>query len=170
MRWSGVAVCGLFFAGITSLGCAPGAPASADQSRSPEPVVVAALDAANEAFSAAWLAGDVDGILAAYTDDAVLHPPAGGVLTTADARRGLWASIGESDRVGHRIEPTLRHSLGEGLVLEMGRWHSSIRTDGESPWLSGCYSVVWRQDAGQWRMKYDGWTAPNEASWACRPR
>lgn len=132
--------------------------------------VSSALDAANEAFSAAWLAGDVEAILASYDDDAVLHPPAGGVLATPDARQGLWASIGESDRVGHRIESFLRQPLGAGLVLEMGRWHSSVRTDGEAPWVSGCYTVVWRESATGWHMKYDGWTAPNDASWACRPR
>jgi ketosteroid isomerase-like protein len=131
---------------------------------------VAALDAANSAFSDAWVAGDVDALLAAYTDDAVLHPPAGGVLTTPDARKGLWASIVNTERIGHRIEPTVRQTLGPGLVLEMGRWHSSVMTDGQAPWSTGCYSVVWREDVGQWRMKYDAWTAPNDASWACRPR
>jgi ketosteroid isomerase-like protein len=130
----------------------------------------ASLEAANAAFSAAWLAGDVDAIMDAYTDAAVVHPPAGGVLTTPEQIRGVWAPIVNWERAGHRLEPTLRRPLASGLVLEMGRWHSSRNVDGEAAWASGCYTVVWRREGDAWRMEYDGWTAPNDASWACRPR
>ena len=130
------------------------------------------LDAANAAFSTAWLAGDVDALVAAYAPDAVVHPPAGGVLTTSEQIRGVWAPIANQNRAGHRLEPTLRRRLsGEDEVLEMGRWHSA-RADaaGDAQWLSGCYTVIWRKDGVGWRMRYDSWTAPNDASWACRPR
>lgn len=69
-----------------------------------------ALDAANAAFSAAWVAGDVDALMDAYTPDAVVHPPAGGVLTLPESIRPVWAAIVEWRRVGHRLEPTLRQS------------------------------------------------------------
>lgn len=130
-----------------------------------------ALDLANAEFSAAWVAGDIDTLLAAYTDDAIVHPPAGGVLTTPEQIRGVWAPIVNYERIDHRLEPTLRRPLGDDRVLEMGRWHSA-RTNGagQSPWQSGCYTVIWRNEAGRWRMQYDAWTAPNDASWACRPR
>lgn len=132
--------------------------------------VATELDAANAAFSAAWVAGDVDALLDAYTADAVVHPPAGGVLTSRDAIRPVWAPIADWERVGHRLEPTLRRTLESGEVLEMGRWHSSRTVEGQSPWLSGCYTVIWRRTNGRWRMAYDSWTAANDASWACRPR
>jgi ketosteroid isomerase-like protein len=133
--------------------------------------VASELDAANAAFSAAWTAGDVDALVGSYTQVAVVHPPAGGVLTTREQIRGVWAPIVNWQRVGHRLEPTLRWALEPGLVLEMGRWHSSRTVDGQSPWLSGCYTVIWRRGGdGRWRMDYDAWTAANENSWACRPR
>jgi ketosteroid isomerase-like protein len=135
--------------------------------------ICAALDAANAAFSAAWMRGDVDAVVAAYTAHPVLHPPAGGVLTSPSAVRGVWAGITRLQRVGHRLEPLLRRPLGTDRVLEVGRWHSATRNaEGEAPWSSGCYSVVWERDAadGRWRMSYDGWTAPNPNDWACRPR
>lgn len=133
--------------------------------------IASELDAANAAFSAAWEAGNVDAILDSYTEAAVVHPPAGGVLTTRDQIRGVWAPIGRWQRVGHRLEPTLRWAMDEGLILEMGRWHSSRTVDGQSPWLSGCYTVIWRRGGDErWRMDYDAWTAPNEHDWACRPR
>lgn len=149
--------------------------ASIDASRIAQPgvsaVTAAELDAANVAFSAAWLAGDVDVLVSAYTEDAVVHPPAGGVLTTPEQIRTVWAPIVNWRRVGHRLEPTLRQGLRGGEILEMGRWHSARENDaGEAPWASGCYTVIWRSDGGRWRMKYDAWTAANDASWACRPR
>jgi ketosteroid isomerase-like protein len=129
------------------------------------------LDAANTGFSAAWLAGDIEAIMAAYTQDAVVHPPAGGVLTTREQVRGVWAPIASWNRAGHRLEPTLRQRLSGGEVLEMGRWHSARLDDsGAATWVSGCYTVIWREDGGHWRMRYDSWTAPNDESWACRPR
>lgn len=144
--------------------------ACAAPQRGADDVPAEALDAANAAFSAAWVAGDIDALVNAYTEDAVVHPPAGGVLTTREQVRGLWAPIATQQRVGHRLEPTLRRLLGDGRVLEMGRWHSSRVDDGQSPWRSGCYTVIWRRDDGRWRMEYDAWTGVNENSWACRPR
>jgi ketosteroid isomerase-like protein len=135
------------------------------------PSTISALDDANAAFSAAWMAGDVDALMAAYADDAVVHPPAGGVLTTPAQIRTVWAPIANWRRVGHRLEPTLRQPLGGGDVLEMGRWHSARANEaGEAPWISGCYTVIWRNQGGRWRMRYDSWTAANENDWACRPR
>jgi ketosteroid isomerase-like protein len=135
-------------------------------------VVVAELDAANVAFSAAWVAGNIDGLANAYTPDAIVHPPAGGVLTTPEQIRALWAPIANQSRVGHRLEPTLRQRLNsEDEVLEMGRWHTARTNEaGEAPWVSGCYTVIWRKDGVGWRMRYDSWTAPNAHDWACRPR
>jgi len=150
------------------LGCAAATP---QREAALSPSDAAGIDAANAAFSAAWVSGDVEGLLDAYTPDAVVHPPAGGVLTSRESIRPVWAAITNWQRVGHRLEPTLRQSLSGGEVLEMGRWHSARRNDaGEAPWVSGCYTVIWRRDAGVWRMKYDAWTNANEASWACRPR
>jgi ketosteroid isomerase-like protein len=146
--------------------------ADAPLSRAPVSVeITAELDAANAAFSAAWLAGDVDAILGSYTQVAIVHPPAGGVLTTREQIRGVWAPIANWQRVGHRLEPTLRWALEPGLILEMGRWHSSRTVNGQSPWLSGCYTVIWRRGGnGRWRMDYDAWSVANDQSWACRPR
>jgi ketosteroid isomerase-like protein len=133
----------------------------------------AELDAANSAFSAAWVAGDIDTLVAAYPSDAVVHPPAGGVLTTTAQIRNLWAPIVNQSRGGHRLEPTMRQRLeSDDEILEMGRWHTARANEaGEAPWVSGCYTVIWRREGdGHWRMRYDSWTAPNDHDWACRPR
>ncbi len=157
------------------VGCASTAQAQSERVavvRAPVDVETAtALDAANAAFSAAWIAGDIEALLAAYSEVAVVHPPAGGILTTPEQIRGVWTPILNQQRVGHRLEPTLRWRQDDGVVLEMGRWHVSRTVDGQSPWSSGCYTIIWRRGGDQrWRMDYDAWTAPNEHDWACRPR
>ena len=132
----------------------------------------AALDAANAAFSAAWVRGDGETLVAAYVPDAILHPPAGGVRVGTAAVRSIWGSSGPG-RLGHRLEPLLRRSLAEGMVLEMGRWHSrrATDTDPDPPWVWGCYTVIWRRDPGApWRMYYDAWSVPHTEEWACQPR
>ncbi len=131
-----------------------------------------ALDAANRAFSAAYLRSDSAALAEAYTEDAVLHPPAGGVLVGRALIGRYWGPT-RASRIGHRIEAMLRHDLGAGHVLEVGRWHSrSLTAEGaEGPWLWGCYTVVWKRGAdGRWRMHFDGWSAPHDEEWACRPR
>lgn len=132
----------------------------------------AALDAANSAFSAAWVRGDSAALVQAYTRTGIVHPPAGGVLV-GSARLGRYWGPSPGDRVGHRIEPSLRRPLGAGHVLEVGRWHSRRRdADGVvGPWLWGCYTVVWELGVDErWRMLFDTWSEPHEEEWACRPR
>ncbi len=131
-----------------------------------------ALDAANAGFSAAVMAGDTAAIPAMYTADAVLHPPAGGVLVGTGRVRAFWAGIAAGNTVGHRLEANYRERLASDVVLEIGRWHSQGRRDGVAgEWSSGCYTVIWQRGGdGRWRLRYDGWTNPITADWACVPR
>lgn len=136
------------------------------------PATAAALDAANAAFSRAYMAGEAETVIAAYTEDAILHPPAGGVLVGAAGVRGYWGPIANRRSAGHRLEANLRRHLAPDVVLEMGRWHSQSLRDGEpQPWSTGCYTVIWRRGTdGGWRLEFDTWTGVIEADWACRPR
>jgi uncharacterized protein (TIGR02246 family) len=131
-----------------------------------------ALDAANAAFSRAYVAGDAEAVIGSYTADAVLHPPAGGLLVGAQRVREYWGPIADRPSAGHRLEANLRRHLAPDVVLEVGRWHSQSLRDGEpQPWSTDCYTVIWRRGGdGAWRLEFDTWTGPIEADWACRPR
>lgn len=130
------------------------------------------LDAANQAFSAAFVAGDSATMAASYTEDAVLHLPTGAVVSGEGRARRFWRPRAGA-KLGHLLEPTHRQMLADSVVLELGRWHDRPRRDSEadSPWSSGCYTVIWRQGPdGRWPMAYDGWTVPNDDPALCRPR
>lgn len=134
--------------------------------------VAAQLDAANAGFSRAFVAGDGATMALAYTADAILHPPRGGVITGGTRVTDFWRPVRAGTKLGHRLEPTLRRMLAPDVVLEMGRWHDRpvVAGNSEPPWVSGCYTVIWQRGTdGNWRMSYDGWTNVMEATTACRP-
>jgi ketosteroid isomerase-like protein len=130
------------------------------------------LDAANRAFSAAFVAGDSATMANSYTADAVLYLPTGAVITGDGRVQRFWRPRAGT-KLGHRLEATFRQLLAADVVLEMGRWHDrpNLGSEAKSPWSSGCYTVIWRHgDDGRWRMAYDGWTEPNDDPAMCRPR
>ena len=131
-----------------------------------------ALDAANQAFSNAWMAGDHAALAAAYGADGVLHPPAGGVLVGRAAIAEFWQrSLRPNNDAHHRLQTTLRQVHGD-QVLELGRWHVERPDEqGQAATSSGCYSLWWQVDEDeQWRIAFDTWTDVRPASWACVPR
>ena len=148
------------------------APPGASAAQAGCPGTPNALDAANAAFSRAWVEGDSATVIAAYTDNAVLHPPSGSVRVGIAEVRAFWGGIANRKAAGHRLETGLRRQLAPDVVLEVGRWHSRSIRDGETqPWSTGCYSVLWRRGSdGAWRMEFDTWTGVIESETACRPR
>jgi ketosteroid isomerase-like protein len=133
--------------------------------------VSATLDAANAAFSAAYMSGDVEAILAAYTADALVQTPQGDVISTPEALRVMWAPIAQM-RPGttHSLTSTFRQFTGADEVLEAGRYEISSRTaEGEQRWRRGCYTLVWRRIGGRWLIHYDMWTAPRDPAPSCEP-
>lgn len=143
-----------------------------DAAAAREQAIAAALDAANAQFSRGWVAGDANALAAAYLDDGILHPPAGGVLVGRAAITAFWERGLRNQPPGqHRLQATLRRVQADS-VLELGRWHAGRQDgSGEIAWRSGCYSLLWQLDAQrQWRMAFDTWTDVREADWACVPR
>jgi ketosteroid isomerase-like protein len=147
------------------------APVAAQQSRGGHEGVSATLDAENAGFSAAYMRGDVEAVLAAYAPDALVQTPEGGVVSTPEALRALWAPIANI-RPGttHALTSTYRQFTGADEVLEAGLYEISTRTaEGETRWRRGCYTLVWRRIEGHWRIEYDSWTRPLDPAQSCEP-
>jgi ketosteroid isomerase-like protein len=149
--------------------CATSAPAQS--ARGGHEGVSETLDAANAAFSSAYMRGDVEAILAAYTADALVQTPQGDVIATREALRAQWAPVAQI-RPGttHALTSTLRQFMGADEVLEAGRYEISSRTaEGEQRWRRGCYTLIWRRIEGEWLIHYDMWTAPRDPGPSCAP-
>lgn len=146
------------------------APVSA-QARGGHEGVSATLDAANAAFSAAYVRGDAEAIIAAYAPDALVQTPEGAVISTPEALRATWAGVA-SVRPGttHQLTSTYRLFTGADEVLEAGRYEISNRTtEGETRSRRGCYTLVWRRIEGRWLIAYDTWTPPRDPAPSCEP-
>jgi ketosteroid isomerase-like protein len=131
----------------------------------------AALDAENAAFSAAFVRGDVEAILAAYTADAVVQTPQGTVASTPETIRMLWAPIERGDdRISHSLRSTLRQRLAPHLVLEQGAFTIVRRVDNAEQRSDGCYTLIWRHSDGRWRIQFDSWTPPHNPARSCTAR
>jgi uncharacterized protein (TIGR02246 family) len=156
---------------IAAFALAACATAPSPQARGGHDGVSAALDALNAGFSAAYMRGDVEAILSAYTPDALVQTPEGAVISTPDALRALWAPVAQSGpRTTHSLHSTFRQFTGRDEVLEAGRYEISARTaEGETRWRRGCYTLVWRRIEGRWLIHYDMWTRPLDPAPACEP-
>jgi ketosteroid isomerase-like protein len=131
----------------------------------------AVLDEGNAAFSAAFVRGDVEAILAAYSDDAVVQTPQGTVAVSAEALRTMWAPIGRGDdRISHSLRATFRQQLAPHLILEQGAFTIVRRAEAGEQRTDGCYTLVWRRTEAGWRIQFDTWTPPHQPARSCTPR
>lgn len=131
----------------------------------------AILDAENAAFSAAFVRGDVEAILAAYADDAVVQTPQGAVAVSPESLRALWAPIGRGEgRISHSLTATFRQRLADHLILEQGAFAIVRRGEAGDERTDGCYTLLWRRTDAGWRIHFDTWTAPHRPARSCTAR
>lgn len=130
-----------------SCGADPGTAAIAD-----------ALDAADRAFSAAYLAGDVEALREAYAAGALVMPPTGPVIAGRDRAAAWFESGGRPGHLTHVLYPERREIEG-GAAFELGTWYDAWVRSGDTIASSGRYVVSWRREGGEWRMATDAWQA-----------
>jgi uncharacterized protein (TIGR02246 family) len=100
----------------------------------------------------ALAAGDVDGLVSIYADDAVVVPSPGEVATGSTAVRGMlegWLAEGRLT-----LKHKTLHQSGE-IALEVMEWTMTpIQPDG-TPSSGIAATVLRRQPDGTWRMQID---------------
>lgn len=140
--------------------CLASGPVWADSPRNP-PADEAAIAAASEAFSAAYVRGDTLAIGAFYTEDAVLLPPGRRVTGRANIARYFAPRQGRAN-VNHTLVCTELRVEGD-MAVDVGTWHNTWRSgEEEAQTASGNYLVVWRRGTDDtWRMAYDMWHRPS---------
>jgi ketosteroid isomerase-like protein len=106
----------------------------------------AAIRANSDAFDTAMRAGNVDGFMAFYADDAVLMPPNAPDFKGTEAIRRFWSGLlaaGKTD-----VDLVVEDVTGSGdLAIERGHYELT------APFKdSGKYIVVWRYRGGKWKI------------------
>jgi len=120
---------------------------------------------ASRAFSAAYVRGDVDAMMALYTPDAVILPPNRPIIRGTDALRRYWTLPAGLRVVEHAATPDSIVVVGN-TAYDWGTYR--VRTinaagEGGERTTLGKYVIVWVRDPRDarlgWRMHVDMWNA-----------
>ena len=128
-----------------------------------EDAVAREVKAASEAADQALVAGDVDGYLAHYLDEAVWLPPnAEEIVGKSAARARLEGMIGAVNiEGGSKIEEQV--VMDKDWVGERGQFNIVMTPkegDGKPAHQVGSYVSIWKRDAdGTWKIALDIWNS-----------
>jgi ketosteroid isomerase-like protein len=114
---------------------------------------LAAIQAQNDATTAAFDRSDAAAVRAMYDDEALVLPDRGEMVHGAELTR-FWQAvvrrIGDFKRTTLEVKP-----LGPGFAQEVGTFSFKRRRDLVE--TSGKYVVVWRERDGTWKRLTDIW-------------
>lgn len=129
--------------------------------------VRAAIEASNRAFGEAVRAGDTAAIAALYTEGGAVLPPNGSKATGREAVMQFWGGALTGGVAGAVLTTEEVAYAGGDTAAEVG---SAVLTakDG-SVADEGKYVVLWRRDAGAWRMHRDIWNSNRAPAPAAAP-
>jgi uncharacterized protein (TIGR02246 family) len=124
--------------------------------------VEASIRAAADQFEQAMLAGDVEGLTAQYSDDAVLMPAYGPqVEGTTAIRDGFTQMMAAGAPTAFTLEPTTIVVAGDGsMAYDVGTFTwTGPGPDGTEMTDTGKYLVVWEPVGDTWKIAVDIWNS-----------
>lgn len=120
-----------------------------------------AIEAVNQRFEAAMVAGSASGLTAIYTADGKLLPPNTPIIQGHDNIHAYWESILEQGIGSADLETLELDELGE-TAIEVGSF--VMKTTEGSLADTGKYVVVWKKEQGQWKYHRDIWSSSDQAA------
>lgn len=119
--------------------------------------------AAISKFSAAFVAGDYQTMIDAYTDDALLMAPAEDPIKGKEGIAHFW-NTRSYKQLQHRLEP-VEIIINGDTAIDYGFIYGQSETNGVvgKPGSSKYY-VIWKKVNGQWKIYFDMWNA-RDAEW-----
>ncbi len=152
-----------------TIACAPaadeGEPAAGDVVSTEADVEadMEAIDALRSSFATAMSAGDVDGMMVNYAEDALEMPPNEPDLRGKDAIRARHQA--NLDQYEYVLEnPAVEIVVNGDWAILRGTYVISLtpKADGEPIQDTGKYIVTWRrQPDGSWRVAHEIWNSDN---------
>jgi len=110
----------------------------------------------DEEFSAAARAGNVEGMMAIYADDAVLMPPNFPAFRGRDAVRQFWSGFLAAGQIDATVAADRVIQSGD-LAVEIGHYNLKITPKGGGAPIedAGKFTLTWQRRGGQWKGIYD---------------
>ncbi len=117
-----------------------------------------AITEASQNFSKAYMAKDLEGIMAAYTADAKIFPNNLEILSGENLKK-YWTPSNTSETIHHKITSEHIQFFGD-YAHDYGYYEGKTkREDGSISEWRGKYVIVWKKENGAWKMHLDIWNA-----------
>ena len=114
--------------------------------------VQSAIGAGVERFMAAFNRGDAAGLAALYTEGAQCLPPNGDFVTGRPAIAGFWQAVMDMGIKEAQIEILEVEAHGD-TATEVSKF--ALLGEGGQVLDQGKYIVIWKEEAGQWKLHRD---------------
>ena len=122
--------------------------------------VQAAIVAANQEFVAAFSRGDAAGIATLYTKDGQALPPNNEFVAGKQAIQTFWQGAMNMGIKAAKLETVEVENYGD-TAGEVGKY--TLEGEGGQVIDVGKYVVIWKQEAGQWKLHRDIWNSSRPA-------
>ncbi len=117
----------------------------------------AAIRAGTTAWNDAYNAGDVEKIVALYSEDTVVMPPYVPAISGRDALKAYLTKDMAAAKTAGLVAKDGTSSVGVSGDLAWHAGSSSVVDAAGKTVETGSYIEVWRRTNGQWRMVRDIW-------------
>lgn len=118
-----------------------------------------AIEAANRNFMEAFRQGDAAGVASCYTEQARILPPGSEMLQGRAAIQSFWQAVIKSGVTEAKLETLDVEGREAGLVREIGQYVLTVQQGHETVYSPGKYVVIWKQEAGNWKLDVDIWNS-----------
>jgi ketosteroid isomerase-like protein len=118
------------------------------------------ISLANESFMTAFNDGNAAAVAENYTPDARLLPPNSNVINGTDEIQNFWQ--GAMDMGVKKVTLETLNAMGYGTIAdEEGNY--TLYTENNMVIDRGKYVVIWKKEAGAWKLFRDIWNSNNPA-------
>ena len=111
-----------------------------------------AIVAADETFMSTFSQGDAAGIAALYTENGQFLPPNGDFVSGRQAIQTTFQAFMDSGIKAIKLETVEVEGYGD-TASEIGRY--TLEGEGGQVLDKGKFIVIWKQEAGQWKLHRD---------------
>ncbi len=114
-----------------------------------------AIEATDQAFCAAFNAGDIEkATRETYTEDALVLPPGAPLVRGRDEIARFWRAAADQMGIAHVDLSTVELAVVDGAAHQVGRAVLGLSNEQQ---VTAKYVVIWHQVDGAWRWHIDIW-------------
>ncbi len=121
---------------------------------------VSAILKSNNAFSQAYIDGDIAKLTSFYSEDGKIFPDKSDIIQGHEAIKKRWTLPKNIKIISHKATPKEINVI-EGYAYDYGYYEGSSEntTNNTITSFKGKYVIVWKKENKDWKMYLDIWNA-----------